>query len=154
MLGCVLLALGCAASLAAPWLSELEVQRAARVWVGAPQTAYASLRDAARLNPLSDQPAEVAGDIALRLGDLRRAKEEFKNALQRTPDDAYATLELGAIASTEGEHREALALLRRAVRLDPREPLTAAALRTARDGGRIDVEGLNRAILLKAQQLF
>ncbi len=154
VLVCALLALACGASLAAPWLSELEVQRAARVWVQAPLLAYERLRTAARLNPLSDQPAEVAGDIALRLGDLRRAKEEFTSALQRTPGDAYATLELGAIASNDGQHREALRLLTRAVWLAPREPLTAAALRAVRHGERVDVEGLNRAILLKAQQLL
>jgi hypothetical protein len=53
------------------------------------------------LNPLSDEPYLVAGSIALRFGDLtQRADHEFALALERTPGDAYATLERGAIASS------------------------------------------------------
>lgn len=147
------LALAAAVALAAPWLSQLEVQSAANVWTRAPQTAYARLSDAAGLNPLSDEPYVVAGSIALRYGELDRADHEFSLALARTPGDAYATLERGAIASARGERRPALELLERAVRLDPREPLTRQALALVRRGGRVSIEELNRSILLKAQQL-
>ena len=146
-------ALVAAASLTAPWLSQLQVQSAARVWTKAPQTAYARLNDAARLNPLSDEAYLVAGSIALRFGDLAYADHEFALALGRTPGDAYATLESGAIASTEGDRARALRLLERAGRLDPRDPLTQQALRLAREGRRVNVEELNRSILLNAQQL-
>jgi hypothetical protein len=149
----VVLAFAASASLAAPWLSQLEIQDAARVWTTAPHSAYARLEDAARLNPLSDEPYLVAGSIALRYGDFARADHEFSLALGRTPGDAYATLERGAIASTRGERADALILLTRAVRLDPREPLTREAFGLVRKGGRVDVEELNRAILLRARQL-
>ncbi len=153
-IGVGLLAAALAAlSLAAPWLSELEIESAARVWPHAPQTAYARLNDAASLNPLSDEPYLVAGSIALRFGDLKRADHEFALALARQPGDAYATLERGAIASTENESRRALALLERAARLNPRDRLTRQALQLAREGKRVDVEELNRSILLNAQQL-
>jgi tetratricopeptide (TPR) repeat protein len=142
-----------ALSLAAPWLSQREVQSAARVWTKSPQTAYARLNKAASLNPLSDEPYLVAGSIALRFGDLTRADREFALALGRQPGDAYATLELGAIASSENEPRRALALLERAARLNPRDPLTRQALRLAREGKRVSVEELNRSILHNAQQL-
>jgi tetratricopeptide (TPR) repeat protein len=148
-----LVAVAAALSLAAPWLSQLQVQSAARVWRQAPQTAYARLNSAARLNPLSDEAYLVAGSIALRFGDLARADHEFALALGRTPGDAYAALELGAIASTENDRRAALAQLERAARLNPRDPLTRQALRLAREGKRVNVEELNRSILLKAQQL-
>ncbi len=147
------LGLAGALALAAPWLSQLQVQRAANVWTHAPQTAYARLGDAARLNPLSDEPYVVAGSIALRYGELDRADHDFSLALARTPGDAYATLERGAIASARGEHAAALELLERAVRLDPREPLTREAWALVRRGGRVDIEELNRSILLKAEQL-
>jgi O-antigen ligase len=147
-----LLALAAAASLSAPWLSQLEVQSAARVWTAARQTAYARLRAAARLNPLSDEAELVAGSIALRYGELARADREFAEALSRSPDDAYATLERGAIASSRGERAAALALLQRAVRLDPREPLARQALGITRAGRRVSIPELNRSILLKAQQ--
>ena len=147
-----IMALVAAASLTAPWLSQLEIESAARIWPKAPATAYARLNDAARLNPLSDEPYLVTGSIALRFGDLRRADHEFALALQRTPDDAYATLERGAIASARGDRVDALRLLERAVRLSPHDPLTRQALLLVRGGKRVDVEELNRSILLKAQQ--
>ncbi len=75
-----------------------------------------ALEEAAKLNPLSDRPYLVEGSIALRFGDLARAKNAFSQALGRVPDDAYAALELGAIASQSGERARALALLERAVR--------------------------------------
>jgi len=145
--------LAAAVSLGAPWLSQLDADSAARIWASAPQTAYSRLREAARLNPFSDEPYLLAGSIALRYGELALADREFSLALARTPGDAYATLERGAIASARGERAVALGLLERAVRLDPREPLTRQALEVVRAGGRVSVEGLNRSILLKAQQL-
>ena len=151
-------ALGAAGALAAvvlfaaPWLSGLEVKSAARVWVQAPAQAYARLDHAAQLDPLSDEPYVVAGSIALRRGELVYANHEFALALGRTPGDAYATLERGAIASARGRRREALTLLKRAVRLNPRDPLTQAALAVARGGGSVNVVELNRSILRNAQQ--
>ena len=148
-----LLVLVAVASLAAPWLSEREIQNAAQVWPRAPLTAYGRLGEAAKLNPLSDRPYLVEGSIALRYGDLARAQNAFSQALVRVSDDAYATLELGAIASQSGERARALVLLERAVRLDPRDPFAREALATVRAGRRVSVQALNRAILLKAEQL-
>jgi predicted secreted protein len=148
-----LLVLVAVASLAAPWLSEREIQSAAQIWPQAPLTAYGRLGEAAKLNPLSDRPYLVEGSIALRYGDLARAQSAFSRALVRVPGDAYAALELGAIASQSGASARALVLLERAVRLDPRDPLAREALATVRAGRRVSVGALNRSILLKAEQL-
>jgi tetratricopeptide (TPR) repeat protein len=152
MAALAVVALAIAASFALPWLSRLHVQSAARVWTSDPQAAYARLDDAASLNPLSDEPALVAGNIALRLGDLTRAKREFTQALQRSSRDAYATLILGAIASADGERRAALGLLTRAARLNPRDPVTAEALRVVHSGQRVSVSRLSQAILGQARE--
>jgi O-Antigen ligase len=149
-----LLPLAAVISLAAPWLSERQVQSAARIWPKAPLVAYSRLEDAAKLNPLSDRPYLVAGSIALRFDDLSRARQEFSLALERAPDDAYAALELGAIASESGERERARALLERAVRLHPRDPLTRRALLVVGSGGRVSVGALNRSILSRAQHLL
>ncbi len=141
-------------TLGGPWLSQLDVERAARVWPAAPASAYRYLDDAADLDPLSDEPFSVAGSIAVRLGDLTRAEREFSRALARTHGDAYATLELGAIASARGQRARALLLLERAAHLDPRDELTQEALSFVRHGGRIDLDQLNRSILLKAQRIM
>lgn len=143
-----------AASFIGPWLSGLQLEGAARIWRTAPLVAYSRLGDAARLDPLSDEAYLLAGSIALRFGDLQRADREFSRALQRVPKDSYATLELGAIASARGQPRRAVVLLRRAVRLNPRDRLASAALRVSLSGRRIDVGELNRMILLGARQLL
>jgi Flp pilus assembly protein TadD len=151
--GGLLLVVAVVVSLAAPWLSRLQIQSAARVWRTTPQTAYARLDDAARLDPLGDEALLVAGNIAVRLGDLWRADHEFSRALDRVPLDAYATLERGAIASTRGERRRALGLLERAAQLNPRDPLAREALLLARAGRRVSVQRLNVAILTQARRL-
>ncbi|HEY3960405.1 MAG TPA: O-antigen ligase family protein [Solirubrobacteraceae bacterium] len=148
-----LTALTAGVSFAAPWLSQLEVQSAARIWPRAPRRAYARLSDAAALNPLGDEAYLVAGSIALRFDDLPHADHDFALALKRSPEDAYATLELGAIASARGDHVSALALLEQAARLNPRDPLTREALLVVQKGRRVSVKALNRSILLNAQQL-
>ncbi len=148
----VLVMLACGYSLAAPWLSQLQLQSAARVWTKSRNTAYARLDDAASLNPLSDEAYLELGSIALRYGELDRADRAFAAALKRTPGDAYATLERGAIASQAGRRQAALALLVRAVALDPRDGLARQALSIVKAGQRVSVDELNRSILLKAQQ--
>ncbi len=148
-----LLLIAAAVSLGAPWLSELQVERAARVWPVRPGEAYARLESAAGLNPLSPQPYLLAGGIASRRGELRRAEREFSRALARTPGDAYATLELGAIASQRGAQPRALRLLERAAFLNPRDPLVREALAIVRRGERIDVAALNRQLLRRGSAI-
>ncbi|MGH2865549.1 MAG: O-antigen ligase family protein [Solirubrobacteraceae bacterium] len=151
--GASTLTLAAAISLGAPWLSQLEVQSAAQIWNTSPQTAYSRLRDAAKENPLSDEAELVAGSIALRYGEFSRGREQFSSALSRDRSDAYATLELGAIASAEDEPARALALLEKTVRLEPREALAQRALAVVREGRRLSIDDLNRLILLKGEQL-
>jgi O-antigen ligase len=149
----LVIVIAAAASLAAPWFSQLEVESAARIWRTTPLAAYSRLDDAARLNPLSDEADLLAGSIAVRYNELARAQRAFSAALGRSPRDAYATLELGAIASARGERATALELLERAATLNPRDTLTQQALRVVRRGRRVSIAGLNRVILYKAQQL-
>ena len=138
---------------AGPWLGQKQIESAAREWPKNPSGAYSRLDQAASLDPLSDEPYLVAGSIALRLGQLGRADREFAKALGRVPDDAYATLERGAIASTLGHASTARALLARAAELNPRDPLTREALRIVGSGGAVSVQALNRLILQKAEEL-
>ncbi len=131
-----LLALAAAASLTLPWLSQLEVENATRIWTTAPRRAYAKLDNAASLNPLSDESYLLAGSIALRFDDLARADHEFALALKRDHNDVYATLERGAIASQLGRRGDALRLLIRragaesAQRSDPKVALVRSQGRT------------------------
>jgi tetratricopeptide (TPR) repeat protein len=148
-----ILTLAALTSLLLPWLSQLRVQSAVRVWPTAPRLAYQDLNKAADLNPLSDEPYSLAGSIALRFGDLPRAQHEFSLALKRDPRDVYATLELGAIASARGQRRQALTLLQRAARLSPRDELIQETLFYVKNGHSVSIEQLNGSILLKARRL-
>ena len=139
--------------LVGPWLEALEVQQAAAVWVRSPATAYARLKDAERLDPLSAQPYVVAGSVALRYGELGRADHQFALALERSPDEAYATLERGAIASQQGEIKRAEALLSRTLHLYPHDALASEGLAYMKAGGRVSVRQVNAAILRNARQL-
>jgi tetratricopeptide (TPR) repeat protein len=148
-----IVALAACASLVAPWLSELQVQSAARIWAHAPRRALRELNTAADWNPLSDEANLLGGTIALRFGDLALADHQFALALERNPGGAYAMLERGAIASARGERNQAVVLLTRALELYPRSALARAALKTALAGGRVDLGELNRMILREAREL-
>ncbi|HET6507263.1 MAG TPA: O-antigen ligase family protein [Baekduia sp.] len=157
--GPVALVLGGAAAvvaalvLAGPWLAERDVERAGQIWAQRPFEAYSRLDRAADLDPLSDRPASVKGSIALRYGDLDRAKAAFSDALDRNPRDQYATLELGAIASVRRDPATAERLLARAVALAPRDRSAREALDVVRSGGTVDISVLNDRIRSSADQL-
>jgi hypothetical protein len=138
--------------LGAPWLAQRQIDRAAREWPQGPARAYAMLRDASSLDPLSDQPALVEASIALRTGDVARADRAFAAALERNPRGAYALLERGAIASARGDRTTALTLLTRAAQENPRDPVTLAALKTARAGKRVDLASVNDQLQQAAQR--
>jgi hypothetical protein len=140
--------------LAALWVADREQRSAAAGFARDPSTAYARLRLAADLNPLAAAPEDLAGSIALRLGDLPRADAAFARALERVPTDQYAVLERGAIATSQGRQAAAVVLLARAVELAPRDELARQALAIARSGGAIDVAELNRRILDAAARLI
>jgi tetratricopeptide (TPR) repeat protein len=149
--GVVLIA--AALAIAGPWLAEREVERAGAVFATSPMEAYARLDRASSLDPLSDRPALVKGSIALRFGDLARARSAFRDAIGRNARGQYATLELGAIAAAQGQRAEARRLLERAVALAPRDPTAREALGIVRTGGVVDIATLNQRIY-KAGQDF
>jgi tetratricopeptide (TPR) repeat protein len=148
--GAVLLA--GAVAIAGPWLAERDMERAGAVFAARPFESYSRLDRAADLDPFSDRPALLAGSIALRYGDLGRARTAFSAARHRNPRGQYATLELGAIASVQGRRAEAGRLLTRAVALAPRDATAREALGVVRAGGIVDLSALNRRILAAGQR--
>ncbi|MET0601663.1 MAG: O-antigen ligase family protein, partial [Baekduia sp.] len=142
-----------ALAIAGPWQAERDVEQAGAVFAQRPFASYSRLDRAADLDPFSDRPALIEGSIALRYGDLARARTAFEQALDRNPRGQYATLELGAIASVQGDRARALALLRRAVALAPRDGTAQEALAVVREGGTVDIAALNRRILSAGQRI-
>lgn len=152
--GALALSLGAlgATALALPWLSTVELDAAAHLWRSSPARAYASLEEAAGLDPWSSEADVVAGTIAENRSEYALASGYFEQALHRTGNEQYATLELGALASARGERVRALALLEHALELYPRSAATRQALALARAGERIDVQRLNAALLGRARE--
>ena len=153
LVGSAAAAVGAAAlalSFAVPWLAELELDRAQDSWRSDPSAAFERLDRAAALNPLTIRPQLTAGTIALRLGRTAVAEREFRDALRREPDEAYALLELGLIAAERGDRNRALALLERATEQHPQDDMARRALAATRAGKPVSVERVNRAILDRA----
>ena len=121
-----------------------------RPWRSDPSAAFERLDRAAALNPLTIRPQLTAGTIALRLGQTAVAEREFRDALRREPDEAYALLELGLIAAERGDRNRALALLERATEQHPQDDMARRALAATRAGKPVSVERVNRAILDRA----
>lgn len=125
-------AVGC--SLVFPWLAARDVNRAETSWQVSPKAAYAQLRLARRLNPLSDQADATEGVIAARLGQLPRARAAFSRALGRDPGNWYALLELAMLDDRSGDIRSALRRVAAARELDPREPSLIVVQRRLESG--------------------
>jgi tetratricopeptide (TPR) repeat protein len=140
-----------ALAVAGPWLAQRDIDQAGRVFATRPFESYGRLDRAADLDPLGDRARLLEGSIALRYGDLPRARKAFTAALARNPRGQYATLELGAIASAQGRTAEARDLVARAVALAPRDPVARDALGVLHSGGALDVEVLNARILERAR---
>ena len=135
-----------ALALAAPWLSARETKVAGREWVANQDAAFARLERAAALNPLSPLPHLVGGTIAARIGRPDKARAEFEAARERNAREAYAFLQLGALASQREEGPEAIRLLERAVALNPRYDVALEALAAARKGEALDPAELGSKI--------
>ncbi|HUR85606.1 MAG TPA: O-antigen ligase family protein [Solirubrobacteraceae bacterium] len=146
------LTLAAAATLAFPWTADIEVRRARASWPAFPAAAYRQLDLAAKLNPLSEQPGLATGTIAIRRREPERARRGFAQALERDPRNAFATMWLGAIASSQGRRAEAERLLARALALAPTDPVTQSAAAQAR-AGRIDLARLDREVRAFVGQL-
>lgn len=127
-------ALGVAAALAlavvagGPYLSERAVQRGLDAGAADPVRALERLDDAAAFNPLSARPRLVAGLIAADAGRPQEAIRELRLALEREEGNWFAHFELGLVASGSGDRRLAEAEYRRALRLNPLEPVVKEAL--------------------------
>ena len=135
---------GISVMLALPWLSAMYAKSGAGVWRTNPGLAYDRLELAASLAPLSADPLEVEGSIALRRRDLSRARAAFGRALDRDPGSWYAHLELGLLEGSVKAYGAARAELAAALSLNPNERVTRLAWRLVRRRAPVDPDLLNR----------
>jgi O-antigen ligase len=140
-------------SMALPWLSDVSTQYAADHWRADPKAAYDRLDRAASLDRLSPEPYLAAATIALKRSESARARADFLKALERQPRSDYATLELGALASSYGDRAAAERYLARTVRLNPQGLLARKALTDVRAGRQVSIQALNAAILNRVRAI-
>jgi tetratricopeptide (TPR) repeat protein len=114
--------------LAASYVADRQISAAAAGWGRDPSAAFAQLRAARRLDPLSSEPLVVQGLIAERLGRVDAARGAFAQAAEREPQDWFAQLHLGLLDGRRDPGSARRHLLR-ARELNPREPVVAQALR-------------------------
>jgi hypothetical protein len=145
------LAVVAAVSLVAPWLAARNIVQAAGEWRDDPAAAFSRLERARALNPLSERPDLIAGAIAMRLNDLGRARTAFERALERSPGNWYAELELGIIAALNEDRRTALSHLARAKELNPHEPLIDGLRRQVRRGEMVSPGAVSRLFLQRLE---
>ncbi len=142
----VLLAL----ALAGPYLEIRYEDRAQKIFRDHPSEAYAALRRAADVNPLSPGPMLYEGAIAISLEDDVRARSAFRRAIARE-DGWYPRLELGVLLAQNGQFAEALAQVRQAAILDRDDPLVAQAEKLIRARQPIDPLAFNAGFLQGVQ---
>ena len=116
-----------AASYVMPALAAHQIERAVSGWDDDPAAAWRGLERARTLDPFGDRADVIAGVLARRDGDLRRARQAFGRALARDPDDWYAQTELALVELGEGDRVAAADRLNLASRLNPLEPAIAEA---------------------------
>jgi hypothetical protein len=127
-----------------PWLSALETRRALQVWVHDPAGALRDLHRASRLNPLSSRPDLLAGAIASRTNDVPRMASAFERAVDRSPRDWYAHLELAMAYAALHDRRRALAELALSRRLNPREEAIGIVRRDVQAGRSVNRNEIDR----------
>ncbi len=140
-----------AVTIVLPWFAERDAQRAIATWPTDSATAFSLLTRAHDLNPLSNKPDVLAGAIADRLNRYELMRTRYQTAVERSPDDWYANLELGIAASLTGRQTLASTSLRRAVELNPGEPIARRVLATFTAGKKLDSAAINREFAAETQ---
>jgi O-antigen ligase len=131
------LALPAAAAFAFPWIAARQVDAAVAGWRSNPEKAFDRLDLARGLNPLSEKPDLIAGVIAGRLGDRDRQRAAFEHVLLRNGKNWYAHLQLGILNSLAGRRAAAVADLRQAMQLNPKDPVVLEIARQVKEGHRV-----------------
>jgi Flp pilus assembly protein TadD len=121
-----------ALSLLTPWFAARDTDTAqAAIFDGRPLKAFRDARDARSLNPLALDPLLVQAAALEQLGDFQGARSLYIDAVELQPLNWRAWFELGRFEEGQQDWGRALPPLRRAVQLDPQNPLTQAELAAA-----------------------
>jgi O-Antigen ligase len=119
----------CTAVLGFPYLSVRELSKAKSISSRNSAQALRHLKTAADLNPLSAEPARLAGTVALDSGRLLEAQQRFRQAIARDPGGWYGWFGAGVAASALGDSDQAKRDFTVAASINSRQPAVTQALR-------------------------
>jgi hypothetical protein len=94
-------ALVLAISTVPPWLSDRYVNSASHAWQQDPEQAFADLQTAQDLNPLTDWPLLVEGEIARQSADDEHAIRAFLAAVAERPEEYAGHYRLAELVADE-----------------------------------------------------
>lgn len=115
--------------------------------------ARVAFQDELKLNPEDGACEFQLGQIAQVAGDKADAKGHFEKALQLAPQFAQALIALGKMETQDMEYDKAIALLQKAIALQPANETAHYALQMAyRDAGQTDKAKEEKAVLDKLQK--
>ncbi len=121
-----------ALSLLTPWFAQRDTDSAqAAIFDGRPLVALRHARDARSLNPLALDPLLAEAAALEQLGAVQEARSVYIDAVDLQPLNWRAWFELGRFEEGQQDRGRALPALRRAVDLDPQNPLTQAEVAAA-----------------------
>jgi hypothetical protein len=100
----------------------------AQLFLGEYATAEATLRRAAVLNPILDEPHYFLGILFRMQGKLGEAATEFASAVRLNPTNAKANGNLGLVLLDQGAIDMAETYLRAALRLNPQDAIAREAM--------------------------
>ncbi len=142
-----------AASFVAPWIAARQVARAGDVWRQDPSGAYATLNQAATLNPLSDSALVLSGTIAAERGEIAKMRKSFERAVSRDPHNWFSRTQLAVALANDGAWRAAGRSATIAAALDPREPVVRQVLKAIRRRKPLRSNAVNQAVYEELQAL-
>ncbi len=142
-----------AASFAAPWIAARQVARAGDAWRQDPAGAYATLNQAADLNPLSDAAPVLAGTIAAERGEVARMRSNFERAISRDSHNWFSHTQLAVALANQGDWQAAARSARVAAELNPRESVIQQVRRAVDRRKALRPDAVNRAVFLELQAL-
>jgi len=142
-----------AASFAAPWIAARQVARAGDAWRQDPAGAYATLNQAADLNPLSDAAPVLAGTIAAERGEVARMRANFERAISRDSHNWFSRTQLAVALANQGAWQAAARSAQVAAELNPREPVIEQVRRAIDRRKPLRPDAVNRAVFLELQAL-
>ena len=128
----VAVAAALALSLLTPWFAQRDTDSAqAAIFDGRPLVALRDARNARSLNPLALDPMLAEAAALEQLGDVQGARSVYIDAVELQPLNWRGWFELGRFEEGQQDWPRALPALRRAVDLDPQNPLAQAELAAA-----------------------